>query len=123
MVFKLKTSKRTMEIYKAIEKREHLQPYALVKLSLALAIKDGYCYKGDLADTAGLELNRQTITNEYDVLFKALIQINEEKSITEEDYFPSYVKAYLDYGAILLESEYKYSGDIYCHLMDLDKGI
>lgn len=73
MVFKLKTSKRTMDIYKQIEKREHLQPFVLVKLSLALAINNGYIYDGSLSDTAGLELNRQTITNEYDVLFKSLI--------------------------------------------------
>jgi len=123
MVFKLKTSKRTMEIYKYIEKREHLQPYILVKLSLALAINAGYKYDGVLGDNAGLELNRQTITNEYDVLFKALIQINEKKHISEKDYFPGYIKAYIDYGAILLEQEYKYSSDFYGHLLELDKGI
>ena len=112
-----------MEIYKYIEKREHLQPYILVKLSLALAINAGYKYDGVLDDNAGLELNRQTITNEYDVLFKALIQMNEEKHISEKDYFPGYIKAYIDYGAILLEQEYKYSSDFYVHLLDLDKGI
>ena len=123
MVFKLKTSKRTMEIYKQIEKREHLQPYILVKLSLALAIKEGYHYQGKLSDTAGLELNRQTITNEYDVLFKSLIQINEGKHISEEEYFPAYMKAYIDYGAVLLEKECKYSTDIYTHLLNLEMSI
>ncbi len=123
MVFKLKTSKRTMEIYRQIEKREHLAPYILVKLSLALAIKAGYRYQESLSDTLGLELNRQTITNEYDVLFKALIQINEGKHIPEDEYFPSYVKAYIDYGAVLLEQECRYSTDIYCHLLNLEKSI
>lgn len=123
MVFKLKTSQRTMEIFKQIETREHLQPYILVKLSMALAIKNGYHYTGELADTTGLELNRQTITNEYDVLFRSLIQINEGKHISEEDYFPSYMKAYIDYGAVLLEQESRYSTDIYAHLMNLEKSI
>ena len=113
MVFKLKTSQRTMDIYRQIENREHLQPYILVKLSMALAIKDGYHYTGELTDTAGLELNRQTITNEYDVLFKSLIQINEGKHIPEEDYFPAYMKAYIDHGAT----------DIYTHLMNLEMSI
>lgn len=112
-----------MDIYKQIEKREHLQPFVLVKLSLALAINSGFRYSGELSDTAGLELNRQTITNEYDVLFKALIQINEGKHIAEEEYFPTYMKAYIDYGAILLEQECRYSSDIYSHLLKLDMSI
>lgn len=127
MVFKLKTSKRTMEIFKEIEKREHLQPFILAKIALSLSIKDNYTYDGgDLDDTLGLELNRQTITNEYDTLYKCLIQMNEKKHIPEEKYFPAYVKAYLDNGAQLLEREYKYSSasDIYTHLLlKLDEGI
>lgn len=112
-----------MDIYKQIEKREHLQPFILVKLSLALAINDGFRYSGELSDTAGLELNRQTITNEYDILFKSLIQINEGKHISEEEYFPAYMKAYIDYGAILLEQECRYSTDIYSHLLNLEMSI
>lgn len=123
MVFKLKTSKKTMDIFKYIETREHLQPFVLVKLAIALSVNEGYKYDGNLDDTQGLELNRQTITNEYDVLFKALIQINEERHITEEAYFPAYLKAYIDRGAELLEQEYKYSSDLYVHLLDLGMSI
>lgn len=123
MVFKLKTSKKTMDIFKHIEIREHLQPYILVKIAIALSVNAGYKFDGVLEDNAGLELNRQTITNEYDVLFKALIQINEERHLTEEEYFPSYIKAYIDKGAELLEQEYRYSSDIYTHLLDLDMSI
>lgn len=123
MVFRTKTSKRTMEIYEAIYQREYLQPFALAKISLALAIHSGYKFTGEIADTMGLDLNRQTITGEYDLLFKKLIENNEGKSIPEEEYFPNYVKAYMDQGAILLEQEYKYSNDIYIHLLELDKGI
>lgn len=123
MVFRTKTSKRTMEIYDAIYQREFLQPFALAKISLALAIRDKYKYTGELEDTQGLELNRQTITGEYDLLFRKLIENNEGKSLTEEEYFPNYVKAYLDFGATLLEREYKYTKDIFCHLVELDKGI
>jgi len=126
MVFKLKTSKRTMDIFKEIEKREHLQPFILAKIALSLSIKARYSYDdGELDDTQGLELNRQTITNEYDTLYKCLIQMNENKHIPEEKYFPAYVKAYLDNGAILLEREYKYSSaaDIYTHLLNVGKGI
>ena len=123
MVFRTKTSKRTMEIYEAIYQREYLQPFALAKISLALAIHSGYKFSGEIADTMGLDLNRQTITGEYDLLFKKLIENNEGRSIPEEEYFPNYVKAYMDQGAILLEQEYKYSNDLYIHLLELDKGI
>ena len=42
MQFRLKTSKRTKEIYDAIYVREHLQPFALAKISICLALKRGY---------------------------------------------------------------------------------
>lgn len=123
MVFRTKTSKRTMEIFEYINQREHLQPFALAKVSIALSIKNKYKYTDNLMDTLGLDLNRQTITGDNDLLFKKLIEINEGKSIPDEEYFPNYVKAYLDNGAILLEQEYKYSKDFYTHLVELDKGI
>ena len=112
-----------MDIFEAIGLREHLQPYSLAKISIALAIKNKYKYSGQNADSLGLELNRQTITGDYDLLFKKLIEINEGHSIPEEEYFPNILKSYLDNGACLLEQEYKYTNDIYCHLMELDKGI
>lgn len=123
MVFRTKTSKKTMEIYEYIYQREHLQPFALAKISIALAIRAGYIYDDAASDSSGLDLNRQTITGEHDLLFKKLIEMNEGKSIPEEDYFPMYVKAYMDYGATLLEQEYKYTNDIYTHLVELEKGI
>ena len=112
-----------MEIYEYIYQREHLQPFALAKISIALAIHSNYKFNGENEDSAGLDLNRQTITGEHDLLFKKLIEMNEGKSIPEEDYLPNYVKAYMDYGALLLEQEYKYTNDIYTHLMELEKGI
>ncbi len=123
MVFRTKTSKRTMEIFEYIYQREHLQPFVLAKISIALAIREKFKYQGVNADIQGVDLNRQTITGENDLLFKKLIEANEGKSITEEEYFPAVLKAYLDHGATLLEHEYKYTNDIYSHLVQLDKGI
>ena len=123
MIFRIKTSKKTMEIFDFIYQREHLQPFALVKIAIALSIKNKYAFEGNLDDSLGLDLNRQTITGDKDLLFKKLIELNEGKSIADEDYFPDYIKAYIDHGAILLEQEYKYTNDIYSHLVQLDKGI
>ena len=123
MIFRTKTSKRTMEIFSYIQQREHLQPFILAKISISLAIRSKFKFNGELSDNAGLDLNRQTITGENDLLFKKLIEMNEGYSISEEKYFPDYVKAYMDKGAELLEQEYKYSKDIFIHLIELDKGI
>ena len=123
MIFRTRTSKRTMDIFDAIYQREHLQPFVLVKIAIALAIHSKYKFTGEVTDSNGLDLNRQTITGEYDLLYKKLIECNEGRSLTDEEYFPTCVKAYMDHGAELLEREYKYSKDIYLHLLDLDKGI
>ena len=112
-----------MEIFSYIQQREYLQPFILAKISIALAIRKKYKFEGEIADTLGLDLNRQTITGENDLLFKKLIEMNEGRNIPEEEYFPNYVKAYMDKGAEILEQEYKYSQDIYKHLVELDKGI
>ena len=112
-----------MEIFSHIQQREYLQPFILAKISIALAIRKKYKFEGVIADTLGLDLNRQTITGENDLLFKKLIEMNEGRNIPEEEYFPNYVKAYMDKGAEILEQEYKYSQDIYKHLVELDKGI
>lgn len=114
-----------MDIYSEIDKRENLKPFALAKVSIALAIHSGYKFDGKLADSNGLDLNRQTITGDYDLLYKKLIENNEGKHISDDEYFPDYIKAYMDHGAILLERECKYANknDIYCHLVNVDEGI
>ena len=126
MVFKLKTSKETMKIFEEIGASIHLQPFALCKIALALSLKDSRCLDEDnfKTDGEGLELNRQTITGEYDDLFKALIISHAENSMSDEEYFPKYMKAHIDRGARYLFSEFKYSnGNFYKHMIELDKGI
>lgn len=124
MTFRTKTSKQTMEIFNAFAKSEHLQPFILAKLAIALSIRSDFHYSNDdLQDTMGLDLNRQTITGDYDLLFKSLIEVNEGRNISDEEFFPNMIKAYMDNGAKLLEQEYKYSTDFYIHLVELDKGI
>lgn len=126
MVFKLRTSKETMRIFEEIGASIHLQPFALCKLAIALSLRSNDKLEEDdfHTDTTGLELNRQTITGEYDDLFKALIISYERKDLSEEQYFPGYLKAHIDRGAKFLYAEYKYSNNnFYKHLLEIDKGI
>ena len=125
MVFKLRTSKETMETFDEIGTSLHLQPYALCKIAIALSLRRHDVGELDFqTNNDGLELNRQTITGEYDELFKALVISYHGESISDDDYFPKYLKAHIDRGAKMLYSEFKYSnGNLYKHLLDVDKGV
>ena len=126
MVFKLKTSKSTMVIFEELGASIRLQPFALAKLALALSIRDETQLNDEdfRTDNEGLELNRQTITGEYDDLFKALIIYHTKRSLEDEEYFPKYMKAHLDRGAGMLYNEYRYSGSrFYKHLVNLDESL
>lgn len=126
MAFKLKTSLETKKIFEQVFKGTGLQPYALVKISMALSIRSKEKLKEEDFNTPndGLELNRQTISAEYDKLFCSLIVLDENKPLTDAELFPKYFKAHIDRGAKLLMAEYKYSkGNFYTHFCELDKGI
>lgn len=125
MIFKIKTSKKTMDIFEEIAASEHLQPFILSKLAISLYIKNGkpLLKNNFVVDNNGLELNRQTITGEYDDLYKCLIQNKEKTKISDDEYFQKYLKSYLDLGASLLYSEYKYEKDFLLGLLKEQKGI
>lgn len=125
MVFKIKTSKNTMDVFDKIGASENLQPFILSKLSISLSLKsmkalENIDYE---TDNNGLELNRQTITGEYDELYKSLIEMHEKKHIEDDEYFQKYLKAHLDRGAKMLFSEFKYGGDFLVHLLNIEKSI
>ena len=125
MAFKLKTSKKTEEILTQIESSVNI-PYAtLVKLSLALSLRQGPLSEEDFkTNNLGRELNRQTITGDADPLYKCLFEVCANRHMSDEEYFPGAVKAHLDRGSILLQNELRYSGsDFLEHLSELDKGL
>ena len=78
MVFKIKTSKRTMECFEEIGASENLAPFALSKLAISMSLKSNQPLSEEdfKTDNQGLELNRQTITAEYDFLYKSLIKMS-----------------------------------------------
>ena len=112
MIFKLKTSQKTQQIFAEIGKSTSLKPYTLVKHAIAWSLKEQGKITSFSSDNEGLELNRQTITGEYDDYFKVLIEQAECRHLSNEEYFPKYIKAHIDRGAILLESHYKHAGDL-----------
>ena len=124
MNFKLKTSKETMKIF--IDLGNSLQPYILSKIAIALSLKckEILGEKDFLTDNEGIELNRQTITGEYDELFKALIISNNNEKLDDDQYFPKYIKAHLDRGAKILYSQYRYNpSNFYKNVINIDSTI
>lgn len=125
MAFKLRTSKRASEIFDQIESSENLPCYTLVKLAMALSLrsKEPLTESDFHTNTLGRELNRQTITGDADAVYKCVIELHAGKHLTDEEFFPTYVKAHIDRGAILLEREQKYSSNFLVHLTELDQSL
>ena len=118
MVFKLKTSAKTEKIFEELGRRTNLKPYTLVKHAIAWSVKDGTSVDDYHSDTDGLELNRQTITGEYDIYFKVLIEQAAGRQLSEDEYFPKYLKAHIDRGALILESRYKHAGSLDRYILE-----
>lgn len=124
MTNKLHTSSKTQEIFSSLGQSLSLQPFILSKLAIALSIRKGALAPSDFeTDNNGLELSRQVIFGDHDLLFRSLIVKNEGRAIREDDYFPDLVKAHLDRGAKLLEDEKRYTKDFYNHMCRLDDNL
>ena len=124
MTNKLHTSLKTQEIFSSLGQSLSLQPFILSKLAIALSIRKGALAPSDFeTDNNGLELSRQVIFGDHDLLFRSLIVQNEGRALREEDYFPDLVKAHLDRGAKLLEDEQRYTKDFYNHMCRLDDNL
>lgn len=125
MIFKIRTSKKAMNCFEEISASENLQPFILAKLAISMSLKSKKPLIEDdfKTDFFGLELNRQTITGEYDDLYKSLIQLFEGHHISDDEYFQKYLKAHLDRGARMIHSEFKYSNDFLVSLIGSNSGI
>lgn len=119
MIFKIKTSKKTETLFQEITASTNYAPFILSKLSISLSLKNINPLKEEdfLTDASGLELNRQTITGEWDDMYKALIEMREGKHIDDDSYVQKYLKAHLDRGALLLYGEFRSNSDLLLALM------
>lgn len=113
MGFRLKTSMKTKEIFEELGSRMNLKPFALSKLAISMSLtNDEPIENYKETDNNGLELNRQTITAQYDALFKCLLEQHAGKHLSDDEYFPTHMKLHLDRGAVMLKNRYNYSSNL-----------
>ena len=112
MIFRLKTSKQTQEIFQELESRTNYKPYTLVKHAIAWSLKEKTSVQDFESDSEGLDLNRQTIIGDNEAYFKTMIELVEGRYLPEEEYFPKYVKAHIDRGSKLLLDMYNHAGSV-----------
>ncbi|WP_461615238.1 DndE family protein [Clostridium sp. Marseille-QA1073] len=111
MGFRLKTSKRTKEIFEEIGKSSNLKPFALSKIAVSMSLNESTSIEEyENTDTNGLELQRTTVTGEFDIIYKALIETKLGRHINDDEYYPYFMKLHMDRGAELLYNKYKYAG-------------
>lgn len=112
MIFRLKTSKQTQEIFEELERRTNFKPYTLVKHAIAWSVAEKTSVADYKSDSNGLDLNRQTITGENEGYYKAVFELIEGRFLEEDEFFPKYVKAHIDRGSKLLLDMYNHAGNI-----------
>ena len=100
------------------QKKMNYELITLVKHAIAWSLKEGLSVENFHSDSNGLELNRQTITGEYDTYFKVLVEQAAGRHLSEEEYFPKYLKAHIDHGARILRSKYKHAGNLDRYILE-----
>ena len=119
MIFRLKTSKKTQEIFEELERRTSFKPYTPVKHAIAWSVAEKTSVADYKSDSNGLDLNRQTITGDNEEYFKAMFELIEGRYLEEEEFFPKYVKAHIDRGSKLLLDMYNHAGSVDKYIMQV----
>lgn len=113
MNYKLRTSKKAEGDLKTLQNNTRLQPFLLARLAISLSLKEENPVDvNEVKDITGLEFNRNTLTGEYDGLYKSLVVQRLGRPLTDEEFFPGYVKAHLERGLPLLSEYYQYAGNV-----------
>lgn len=112
MNFTLRTSKYAKENLTQIHASTGITPNILIRYAVSLSLRNEEKVAPVTKDFSdGLVLNRNTVTGDYDYVFKALITQAAEKELTDEEYFPGYFNAHLERGIRSLAGEYKSAGN------------
>ncbi|VEI08063.1 DndE family protein [Kurthia zopfii] len=110
MNFRLKTSKKAAELLKELSSSTGYTWNVLSRISVALSLKIKEQPEA-VQDSLGVDINRTTMTGEYDYIYKALITQHLGHAISDDEYFPALFNAHLERGIIILHGEYTLAGN------------
>lgn len=124
MNFRLRMSKASTETLRTLQSSTGLTPNVLVRLAVGLSLRNPKHPIKQEKDNAGQEINRATLTGEYDYIYKALITQHMGREVSDEEYFPGLFQAHLERGIPMLIREYKKAGNrerFFIQLLRLEK--
>lgn len=120
MNFRLRTSKQTEELLKKLSDSTGYTWNVLSRIAVALSLKISSEPK-QVSETSGVDIARNTMTGEYDYIYKALITQHAGRIVSDEEYFPNLFNAHLERGIIILNGEYELAGNTDRFLTNLFK--
>lgn len=120
MNFRLKTSKQTEELLKKLSASTGYTWNVLSRIAVSLSLRDT-SIPPLVEDTSGVDIARNTMTGEYDYVYKALITQHMGRIVKEDEYFPDLFNAHLERGIVLLNGEYDLAGNTDRFLTNLFK--
>ena len=122
MNYRLKTSKKCQLTLEELKTCTNITPNILCRYAICLSIlEDKPVDLEKVKDSTGQEFNRQILVGQYDAIFKALIIQKTGMSLSDEDYFPTYIKAHIERGVELLKNNYDLAGNKDKFLINLIK--
>ncbi len=112
MIFRLKTTKYTSDKLKQLQSTTNITPNILSRIAVSLSLNQEEVPEIPKAEAGGLDFNRNTLTGEFDYIYKAMITQHAEREISDNEFFPDLFNAHLERGIRLLSNEYQHAGNI-----------
>lgn len=106
MSTKLKLSSDASTKLQFLSNRLDIRRNLIARMAIGQSLKQPSPIDIELSDNNGQEFNRITLTGKYDSLFKLLISENEGRLITDDEFFPTKFKDYLEHGIDVLYAQY-----------------
>lgn len=109
MKTRLTTSAELQIILTELNRRTNITPNILCRYGISLSLNDNSELELDY-DSKGQEFHRPVLTGDNDILFRELIRQKENRYISDDEYFTTYLKAHIERGVRLLNNEIQLCG-------------
>jgi len=118
MIFRLKTSKKTENMFMEIKNKLGITPNILCRIAVSLSLKKEKLTKQEIKkiykkiDHQGIEFQRHTLVGENEVFYKVLMENYCNDHLTDKEFFPIHFKYHLETGMDNLKSEIEIASNL-----------